>query len=259
MPSTPHFLEQVKSFSRYRCKPRNLSAAGRTLGGDNAPAACVSVAASAVETGPRKKRKRAEADAAHLPVSSSAGAEAEESKDGLELLREMFPGISHSRLRAALASSQGVVATAVAMLMSESEPLNVDEDDPASLKTKQIRTAISALQGETKEGAVFQAAAGVLLRIIRNVLRHPEEPKFRKIPVKSKTFALNVAVYSSSREVLEVIGFEYRRVDNEECVVHTGSDAARLYLGILELEAASNATPSNALQNISENTETIIL
>jgi len=176
---------------------------------------------------------------------------------GPEILVEMFPRVSRERLQATFTSSHGDVATAVAMLMSEVEPLDVEQDHAASQTRKRIREAIGALRDETKETVVFHAAAGVLLRIISNILKHPGEHKFRKVLIKGKMFAKKVGLHSSSRELLEAAGFEYKEVDGEQCVVHTGSDAARLYISQLELEAASNALPSSPLQSISTNTHTI--
>ena len=194
-------------------------------------------------------------------MTAAVGDEESEKRRCLETLCEMFPGMSVEKLHAVSASSKGEVDMAVAMLMSDVEANGVDEEDHTSQIARRIHEAVDALRGQTVKLPTFQGAAGVLLRIFNNILKEPGEHKYRKVPINGKVFASKVGAYSSSRALLEAAGFEYREVDGEGCVIYAGSDMARLYIAVQELEAASNAVPtsSTALQSILANTETIVL
>ncbi|PRQ52634.1 putative WLM domain, PUB domain-containing protein [Rosa chinensis] len=111
--------------------------------------------------------------------------------------------------------------------------------DPVSVACKRMQKTIEMLQAEvnpTQATTVLQT----LFKIIRNVLEHPGESKYRRLRKANPMIQKNVTNYKAAMEFLFLIGFNENVVDEigrpETYLVLTRDDPALLWLAKSSLE-----------------------
>ncbi|KAM1010309.1 hypothetical protein ACFX2I_045729 [Malus domestica] len=111
--------------------------------------------------------------------------------------------------------------------------------DPVTIFCKRLQENIKMLQAEvnpTQATTVLQT----LFKIIRNVLEHPGEMKYRKLRKANPTIQRNVALYKAAMEFLLLIGFNESVVDEvgkqETYLVLKRDDPGLLWLAKSTLE-----------------------
>ncbi|XP_062009341.1 uncharacterized protein LOC133725943 isoform X1 [Rosa rugosa] len=111
--------------------------------------------------------------------------------------------------------------------------------DPVSVACKRMQKTIEMLQAEvnpTQATTVLQT----LFKIIRNVLEHPGDSKYRRLRKANPMIQKNVANYKAAMEFLFLIGFNENVVDEigrpETYLVLKRDDPALLWLAKSSLE-----------------------
>ncbi|XP_010270073.1 PREDICTED: uncharacterized protein LOC104606522 [Nelumbo nucifera] len=112
--------------------------------------------------------------------------------------------------------------------------------DPVSLVCTRLQKAIEVLRSEvnsTEANSVLQT----LCKIVRNVIEHPDEIKFRRLRKANPMFQRNVANYKAAMEVLFLVGFNEDVLSDEVGRVETymvlkRNDPALLWLAKSSLE-----------------------
>lgn len=107
-------------------------------------------------------------------------------------------------------SAEGPLATENSMAVDHVNDLDNQElqriEEPAALFCSRLQRAIDILRSEAtplQATSVLQT----LFRIIRNVIEHPDEVKFRRLRKANPQFQRNVANYKAAMEVLTLVGF----------------------------------------------------
>uniref|UniRef100_A0A1D1Y0A4 Ubiquitin and WLM domain-containing protein C1442.07c n=1 Tax=Anthurium amnicola TaxID=1678845 RepID=A0A1D1Y0A4_9ARAE len=127
------------------------------------------------------------------------------------------------------------------------ESLNNEEfrriEEPVSIMVKRLQKAIEMLWSEATP-VEATSALQTLIKIIRNVIDHPDEIKFRRLRKGNPLFQRNVANFKAAMEVLTVIGFcedvvadEFGRM--ETYLVLRRNDPGLLWLAKSSLEVSS--------------------
>ncbi|XP_043688698.1 uncharacterized protein LOC122639793 isoform X2 [Telopea speciosissima] len=129
--------------------------------------------------------------------------------------------------------------------MQVDEPNTDDQElqriqDPVSVVCARLQKAIEMLGSEvnpTQATSVLQT----LFKIIRNVIEHPDEMKFRRLRKANPLFQRNVANYKAAMEVLFLVGFIEDVVSDEvgraeTFVVLKRNDPGLLWLAKSSLE-----------------------
>ncbi|KAJ6800473.1 uncharacterized protein M6B38_200610 [Iris pallida] len=89
---------------------------------------------------------------------------------------------------------------------SNTEVLQRIEEPVAAICTR-IRRAIEMLRSEVSTPAEAISALQTLLKIIRNVIEHPEEVKFKRLRKANPQIQRNLVNYKAAMEVLTMVGF----------------------------------------------------
>ncbi|KAJ4976590.1 hypothetical protein NE237_001696 [Protea cynaroides] len=112
--------------------------------------------------------------------------------------------------------------------------------DPVSAVCARLQRAIEVLRSEVKPTEVTSVLQ-TLFKIIRNVIEHPDEMKFRSLRKANPLFQRNVANYKAAMEVLLLVGFKEDVVSDEvgrgeTFVVLKRNDPGLLWLAKSSLE-----------------------
>ncbi|KAL0327974.1 UNVERIFIED_CONTAM: hypothetical protein Scaly_2230000 [Sesamum calycinum] len=86
--------------------------------------------------------------------------------------------------------------------------------DPVTLFCGRLQSAIQSLKSEVKPsetGTILQT----LIKIIRNVIEHPDEVKFRKLRKANPMIQRNIITYKAAVDVLRLIGFSEDVITDE--------------------------------------------
>ncbi|KAJ8500997.1 hypothetical protein OPV22_011549 [Ensete ventricosum] len=121
-------------------------------------------------------------------------------------VKDMVSG-DHERLQQ---SAEGPPANEKSMAVDHVNDVDNQElqriEEPAALFCSRLQRAIDVLQSEAtplQATSVLQT----LFKIIRNVIEHPDEVKFRRLRKGNPQFQRNVANYKAAMEVLTLVGF----------------------------------------------------
>ncbi|KAL6135171.1 hypothetical protein ACLB2K_067399 [Fragaria x ananassa] len=138
----------------------------------------------------------------------------------------------------------------ILVLPNEMSSMQIDEpdpddqeiqiiQDPVTAACKRIQKTIEMLQAEvnpTQATTVLQT----LFKIVRNVLEHPAESKYRRLRKANPMIQKNVANYKAAMEFLSLIGFNENVVDEigraETYLVLKRDDPGLLWLAKSSLE-----------------------
>nr|XP_027064562.1 uncharacterized protein LOC113690741 isoform X2 [Coffea arabica] len=92
-----------------------------------------------------------------------------------------------------------------------------DEPDPDDLELKRIKDPVTAVYGRIQKAVgkliteVNHSDAGgvlqTLCKIIRNIVEHPDEMKFRRIRKANAIIQRNILQYGAATEILQLVGF----------------------------------------------------
>ncbi|RVX08426.1 hypothetical protein CK203_014039 [Vitis vinifera] len=131
-------------------------------------------------------------------------------------------------------------------IMHTDEPDPDDEElqriqDPVTVVCNRLQKAIEMLRSEvnaTQAAIVLQT----LFKIIRNLIEHPDEIKFRRLRKANPAFQRNIANYKAAMEVLFLIGFNEDVVSSEIGKVETYLVMKRNDPGLLWLVKSSLET-----------------
>ncbi|KAM7503697.1 hypothetical protein LguiB_002601 [Lonicera macranthoides] len=120
---------------------------------------------------------------------------------------ETEPNPDHSRTHQGFSTTQ------------TDEPDPDDEElkriqDPVTVICNRLQKAIETLQSEVNPSEALTVLQ-TLFKIIRNVIEHPNEIKFRKLRKANPVIQRNVASYKAAMEILFLIGFNEDVVFNE--------------------------------------------
>ncbi|CAL9110787.1 unnamed protein product [Musa textilis] len=123
-----------------------------------------------------------------------------------DVVKDMVSG-DYERLQQ---SAEGPLVTENSMAVDHVNDLDNQElqriEEPAALFCSRLQRAIDILRSEAtplQATSVLQT----LFRIIRNVIEHPDEVKFRRLRKANPQFQRNVANYKAAMEVLTLVGF----------------------------------------------------
>ncbi|WCJ37426.1 hypothetical protein M5689_018566 [Euphorbia peplus] len=115
----------------------------------------------------------------------------------------------------------------------ETSNMPIDEPDPDDQELQRIQDPVTvicnrlnkAVEKLRTEVDLTQASISLqtLSKIIRNVIEHPNETKFKKLRKANRMIQMNVAKFKGAMEILQTIGFV-------EDVIFDGSGIAETYL-----------------------------
>ncbi|XP_077221192.1 zinc metalloproteinase-like protein isoform X2 [Tasmannia lanceolata] len=113
-------------------------------------------------------------------------------------------------------------------------------DDPVTVICTRLRKAIEMLRSEATPVEVTSVTR-TLFKIIKNVIEHPDDMKYRRLRKANPQFQLNVANYKAAMEVLSVVGFHEDVVSDaigrsESYLVLKRDDPGLLWLAKSSLE-----------------------
>ncbi|WOL19463.1 hypothetical protein Cni_G28261 [Canna indica] len=111
-----------------------------------------------------------------------------------------------------LPASENLMAVGPVSGLDNQELQRIEE--PATLFCSRLQRAIDILRSEVTP---LQATSALqtLFKIIRNVIEHPDEIKFRRLRKANPQFQRNVANYRAAMEVLTLVGF-YEDIISDE-------------------------------------------
>ncbi|KAI3852265.1 hypothetical protein MKW92_022740 [Papaver armeniacum] len=109
--------------------------------------------------------------------------------------------------------------------------------DPVAVVCNRLQKAIDMLRYEVGSEAAF--VLQTLFKIIKNVIEHPDELKFRRLRKGNPLFQKNVANYKAAMEVLFLVGFNEDTVPDEIGRVETYVVLKRNDPGLLWLVKSS--------------------
>ncbi|XP_021679426.2 uncharacterized protein LOC110664165 isoform X1 [Hevea brasiliensis] len=113
--------------------------------------------------------------------------------------------------------------------------------DPVTVVCGRLQKAVERLRAEvnpTEATGILQ----ILFKIIRNVIEHPNEMKFKKLRKANPIIQKNVANHKAAMEILQTVGFSEDVVFDEtgkaeSCLVLKRNDPGLLWLAKSSLEA----------------------
>ncbi|XP_065874467.1 uncharacterized protein [Euphorbia lathyris] len=115
----------------------------------------------------------------------------------------------------------------------ETSNMPIDEPDPDDQELQRIQDPVTVICNRLNEAVEMlrsevdpteaSTALQTLFKIIRNVIEHPNETKFKKLRKANRMIQMNVAKYKGAMEILQTIGFV-------EEAVFDGSGIADTYL-----------------------------
>lgn len=111
-------------------------------------------------------------------------------------------------------------------------------EEPAAAVCSRIQRAIEMLRSEATP-VEASSALQTLVKIIRNVIEHPREMKFRKLRKSIPQIQRNVVSYKAAMEVLTMIGFSEDVISDEVGSVETYLVLKRNDPGLLWLAKSS--------------------
>ncbi|CAN0897516.1 DNA-dependent metalloprotease WSS1 homolog 2 [Linum grandiflorum] len=138
----------------------------------------------------------------------------------------------------------GVLLSQETAMMQIDEPEPDDEElrriqDPVTAVCSRLTKAIQSLRGEVGDPLEASAAMQTLSKIIRNVIEHPNETKFRKIRKANPVIQKNIAAHKAAIQILEVAGFAEETVFDERGNSETYYTLKRNDPGLLWLAKSS--------------------
>ncbi|XP_042491779.1 uncharacterized protein LOC122071487 isoform X2 [Macadamia integrifolia] len=130
-----------------------------------------------------------------------------------------------------------------------SSRIQVDEPDPDDLELQRIQDPVSVVCAhlqkaiEMLQSKVSPTEATTVLqtlfKIIRNVIKHPDEMKFRRLRKANPLFHHNIANYRAAMGILFLVGFNEDVVSDEVGRAETNVALKRNDLGLLWLAKSS--------------------
>ncbi|CAA7397940.1 unnamed protein product [Spirodela intermedia] len=108
-------------------------------------------------------------------------------------------------------------------------------EEPAAAMCRRLQKAFEALRSEAPPSEAV-SSLDTLLKIIRNVIDHPEEAKFRRLRKANPLIQRHVASYQAAMEILAVVGFCEDVVAEEAFIVLKRNDPGLLWLAKSTLE-----------------------
>ncbi|KAI4319881.1 hypothetical protein MLD38_033427 [Melastoma candidum] len=137
----------------------------------------------------------------------------------------------------------GEVKTLDGMQIDEPDPDDPELkriNDPVAVVCNRLRKAIKTLESQVDDTEATKVLE-TLVRIIRNVIEHPEEMKYRRLRKANPTIQRNITSRTAALEILNLVGFhddvvsdEYGRA--EACLVLKRNDPGLLWLAKSSLE-----------------------